>query len=175
MRFNRKAVDMGGVRMPLGVHKAKFSKVEGKKTQSGKSMIAYTLISDGKTQQGNLVDQGTAKFENGEVMNEVNMNRILASAFDAGTDIPDKEWTFKLFFQFIKAKLPEVYVLIRKQKNNEQYNEAIFISKDQYEAEAEQSKDNDDDFGGDDSNETSDPFADGSGTEVEIDDDDLPF
>lgn len=171
MRFNRKAVNMGGVRMPLGVHKAKFSTVEGKKTQSGKSMIAYTLISDGKTQQGNLVDQGSAKFDDGTVMNDANISRILASAFDAGTDIPDKDWTFTLFFQFIKAKMPEVYVLIKKQKNNEQYNEAVFISKEQYEAESEESEN--DDFGEDDSGETPDPFADDSGTEIS--DDNLPF
>lgn len=175
MRFNRKAVNMGGVRMPLGVHKAKFSTVEGKKTQSGKSMIAYTLISDGKTQQGNLVDQGTAKFDDGSIINETNMNRILASAFDAGTEIPDKDWSFKLFFQFIKAKMPEVYILIRKQKNNEQYNEAVFISKEQYEAELEDSQDDSDDFGSDDTEAEADPFAEDSGTEVDIDDDDLPF
>jgi len=89
---------------------------------------------------------------------------MLAAINDTGVEIPDIEWTFKTLYQFLHKVQPTAYVRIRTQRNNEQYTEAIFISKEQYDADATS--------GQDDSN---DPFGNATDLTDEEIEDKLPF
>lgn len=163
MKFARKAVDMGNTPLKLGVHKAKFTNVEATAAQSGKGMIKFTLTADGASKTQNIVDTGDQEFSKGGNILENNMSRMLAAINDTGVEIPDIEWTFKTLYQFLNKVQPTAYVRIRTQRNNEQYTEAIFISKEQYDADATSGKD-----------DSNDPFN----NATDLDDDsepDLPF
>lgn len=163
MKFARSAVSMGGTPLKFGVHKVQFSNVEAAKSQSGKGMIKFTLTADGASKTQNIVDTGDQEFSKGGNILETNMSRMLAAINDTGVEIPDIEWTFKTLYQFLHKTQPTAYVRIRTQKNNEQYTEAIFISKEQYDADATSGKDDADD-----------PFS----NATDLDDDsepDLPF
>ncbi|MGB4824137.1 MAG: hypothetical protein WBP82_04420 [Leuconostoc mesenteroides] len=164
MKFARKAVDMGGTPLKLGVHKAKFTNVEATAAQSGKGMIKFTLTADGASKTQNIVDTGDQEFSKGGNILEANMSRMLAAINDTGVEIPDIEWTFKTLYQFLHKVQPTAYVRIRTQRNNEQYTEAIFISKEQYDADATSGQD-----------DSKNPFAASGNEEIDIDDDDLPF
>lgn len=164
MKFARKAVDMGGTPLKLGVHKAKFTNVEATAAQSGKGMIKFTLTADGASKTQNIVDTGDQEFSKGGNILEANMSRMLAAINDTGVEIPDIEWTFKTLYQFLHKVQPTAYVRIRTQRNNEQYTEAIFISKEQYDADATSGKDDADD-----------PFSNATDLDDEEIGDSLPF
>lgn len=176
MKFNKEAVQMGGNYLDEGVHLISFDDIARKTTQSGKEMWVLTLKdAKGATTRKNILDNDY-KFDNGKTALETDIERMLYSISDAGFAIPDVDFTFDNIDQFLQSKPYKAYIRVRPQKNNPQYNEAIFITKEQFEKESDslespESKD-DNPFT---ANKNDNPFAASGNTAIDIKDEDIPF
>lgn len=152
MKFNKEAVQMGGSYLEEGVHIVSFDDIDRKTTKTGKEMWVLTLKdAKGATTRKNILDNDY-KFDNGKTAFETELERMLYSISDAGFEIPDVDFTFDNIDQFLKSKPYKAFIRVRPQKNNPEYTEAIFISKDQFDKEIE--KQANDAFG-----DAVDPFA----------------
>lgn len=135
MKFNKEAVNMSGNYLTDGVHLISFDDIDRKTTKSGKEMWVLTLKdSNGATTRKNILDNDY-KFDNGKTALETDLERMLYSISDAGFTIPDVDFTFDNIDQFLQSKPYKAYIRVRPQKNNPEYNEAIFITKEQFEKE----------------------------------------
>ena len=153
MRFNKSEVSMGGSYLTEGVYLISFDDVERKTTRTSKEMWVLTLKdAKGATTRKNILDNDY-KFDSGKTAFETELERMLYSISDAGFEIPENvDFTFDNIDQFLKSKPYKAFIRVRPQKNNPEYTEAIFISKDQFDKEIE--KQANDAFG-----DTVDPFA----------------
>ena len=152
MKFNKEAVQMGGSYLEEGVHIISFDDIDRKTTRTSKEMWVLTLKdAKGATTRKNILDNDY-KFDSGKTAFETELERMLYSISDAGFEIPDVDFTFDNIDQFLKSKPYKAYIRVRPQKNNPEYTEAIFISKEQFDKEIE--KQANDAFG-----DTVDPFA----------------
>lgn len=152
MKFNKEAVQMGGSYLEEGVHIISFDDIDRKTTKTGKEMWVLTLKdAKGSTTRKNILDNDY-KFDSGKTAFETELERMLYSISDAGFEIPDVDFTFDNIDQFLKSKPYKAFIRVRPQKNNPEYTEAIFISKDQFDKEIE--KQANDAFG-----DNIDPFA----------------
>lgn len=135
MKFNKSEVSMGGSYLEEGVHLISFDDIDRKTTKTGKEMWVLTLKdSKGATTRKNILDNDY-KFDNGKTALETDIERMLYSISDAGFTIPDVDFTFDNIDQFLQSKPYKAYIRVRPQKNNPEYTEAIFISKEQFEKE----------------------------------------
>lgn len=152
MKFNKEAVQMGGSYLEQGVHIISFDDIDRKTTKTGKEMWVLTLKdAKGATTRKNILDNDY-KFDSGKTAFETELERMLYSISDAGFEIPDVDFTFDNIDQFLKSKPYKAFIRVRPQKNNPEYTEAIFISKEQFDKEIE--KQANEAFG-----DTVDPFA----------------
>lgn len=152
MKFNKSEVSMGGSYLEEGVHIISFDDIDRKTTKKGKEMWVLTLKdAKGATTRKNILDNDY-KFDSGKTAFETELERMLYSISDAGFEIPDVDFTFDNIDQFLKSKPYKAFIRVRPQKNNPEYTEAIFISKEQFDKEIE--KQANDAFG-----DTVDPFA----------------
>lgn len=152
MKFNKNEVSMGGSYLTEGVHIISFDDIDRKTTKTGKEMWVLTLKdAKGSTTRKNILDNDY-KFDSGKTAFETELERMLYSISDAGFEIPDVDFTFDNIDQFLKSKPYKAYIRVRPQKNNPEYTEAIFISKEQFDKEIE--KQANEAFG-----DTVDPFA----------------
>lgn len=152
MKFNKSEVSMGGSYLEQGVHIISFDDIDRKTTKTGKEMWVLTLKdTKGATTRKNILDNDY-KFDNGKTAFETELERMLYSISDAGFEIPDVDFNFDNIDQFLKSKPYKAFIRVRPQKNNPEYTEAIFISKEQFDKEIE--KQANDAFG-----DTTDPFA----------------
>ena len=152
MKFNKEAVQMGGSYLENGVHIISFDDIDRKTIKTGKEMWVLTLKdAKGATTRKNILDNDY-KFDSGKTAFETELERMLYSISDAGFEIPDVDFTFDNVDQFLKSKPYKAYIRVRPQKNNPEYTEAIFISKEQFDKEIE--KQTNDAFG-----DNVDPFA----------------
>ena len=152
MKFNKEAVSMDGSYLAEGVHIISFDDIERKTTRTSKEMWVLTLKdAKGSTTRKNILDNDY-KFDNGKTAFETELERMLYSISDAGFEIPDVDFNFDNVDQFLKSKPYKAFIRVRPQKNNPEYNEAIFISKEQFDKEIE--KQANDAFG-----DAVDPFA----------------
>lgn len=152
MKFNKSEVSMGGSYLEEGVHIISFDDIDRKTTKKGKEMWVLTLKdAKGATTRKNILDNDY-KFDNGLTAFETELQRMLYSISDAGFEIPDVDFTFDNIDQLLKSKPYKAFIRVRPQKNNQEYNEAIFISKEQFDKEID--KQANDEFG-----DTVDPFA----------------
>lgn len=148
MKFNKSEVSMGGSYLEEGVHIISFDDIDRKTTKTGKEMWVLTLKdAKGSTTRKNILDNDY-KFDNGKTAFETELDRMLYSISDAGFEIPDVDFTFDNIDQFLKSKPYKAFIRVRPQKNDPQYTEAIFISKEEIEKQAN------DTFG-----DTVDPFV----------------
>jgi len=135
MKFNKSEVSMGGSYLEEGVHIISFDDIDRKTTKTGKEMWVLTLKdTKGATTRKNILDNDY-KFDNGKTAFETELERMLYSISDAGFEIPDVDFTFDNIDQFLKSKPYKAFIRVRPQKNNPEYTEAIFISKDQFDKE----------------------------------------
>lgn len=152
MKFNKSEVSMGGSYLEEGVHIISFDDIDRKTTKTGKEMWVLTLKdAKGATTRKNILDNDY-KFDNGKTAFETELERMLYSISDAGFEIPDVDFNFDNVDQFLKSKPYKAFIRVRPQKNNPEYTEAIFISKEQFDKEIE--KQANDAFG-----DAVDPFA----------------
>lgn len=152
MKFNKESISMGGNYLTEGVHIISFDDIDRKTTKTGKEMWVLTLKdANGATTHKNILDNDY-KFNSGKTAFETELERMLYSISDAGFEIPDVDFTFDNIDQFLKSKPYKAYIRVRPQKNNPEYTEAIFISKEQFDKEIE--KQANDAFG-----DNVDPFA----------------
>lgn len=152
MKFNKSEVSMGGSYLEEGVHIISFDDIDRKTTKTGKEMWVLTLKdTKGATTRKNILDNDF-KFDNGKTAFETELERMLYSISDAGFEIPDVDFTFDNIDQFLKSKPYKAFIRVRPQKNNPEYTEAIFISKDQFDKDID--KQANDAFG-----DVVDPFA----------------
>ena len=153
MKFNKEAVQMDGSYLTEGVYLISFDDVERKTTRTSKEMWVLTLKdAKGVTTRKNILDNDY-KFDNGLTAFETELQRMLYSISDAGFEIPENvDFTFDNIDQFLKSKPYKAFIRVRPQKNNPEYTEAIFISKEQFDKEIE--KQANDAFG-----DNVDPFA----------------
>lgn len=152
MKFNKSEVSMGGSYLTEGVYLISFDDIERKTTRTSKDMWVLTLKdANGATTRKNILDNDY-KFDNGKTAFETELERMLYSISDAGFEIPDVDFTFDNIDQFLKSKPYKAFIRVRPQKNNPEYTEAIFISKEQFDKEIE--KQANDAFG-----DSVDPFA----------------
>ena len=152
MKFNKSEVSMGGSYLEQGVHIISFDDIDRKTTKTGKEMWVLTLKdAKGATTRKNILDNDY-KFDSGKTAFETELERMLYSISDAGFEIPDVDFNFDNVDQFLKSKPYKAFIRVRPQKNNPEYNEAIFISKEQFDKEIE--KQANEAFG-----DTVDPFA----------------
>lgn len=159
MKFNKDDVQMGGNYLDLGVHLVSFDDIDRKTTKTGREMWVITLKDDkGATTRYNMVDTSDIKFKDGQSSLDASLGRLLYSISDAGFTIPDVDFTFDNIDQFLASKPYKAYINIRPQKDNPQYNETVFISKEQFEKAIERELE---DKG---ISDTPNPFA--GGTEV---------
>lgn len=168
MHFNREEVTMGSGSQYLdeGVYLVSIDDITRRSTRAGQELWNITVKSDdGKTSRATFFDNGDDKdkYQENKSANDVWLERMLASIYDAGFTIPDADYTFDNVDQFLSSKPYKAYVKVRPQKNNPQYNEAIFITKDVFDNEISKELE---DKG---ISETPNPFA--GGTEVK----DNPF
>lgn len=156
MKFNKSEVSMGGSYLEEGVHIISFDDIDRKTTKTGKEMWVLTLKdTKGATTRKNILDNDY-KFDNGKTAFETELERMLYSISDAGFEIPENvDFTFDNIDQFLKSKPYKAFIRVRPQKNNPEYNEAIFISKEQFDKEID--KQANDAFG-----DAVDPFATGN-------------
>ena len=141
MKFNKSEVSMGGSYLEEGVHIISFDDIDRKTTKTGKEMWVLTLKDvKGATTRKNILDNDY-KFDNGKTSFETELERMLYSISDAGFEIPDVDFTFDNIDQFLKSKPYKAFIRVRPQKNNPEYNEAIFISKDQFDKEIDKQAD----------------------------------
>lgn len=141
MKFNKSEVSMGGSYLTEGVHIISFDDIDRKTTKTGKEMWVLTLKDvKGATTRKNILDNDY-KFDNGKTAFETELERMLYSISDAGFEIPDVDFTFDNIDQFLKSKPYKAFIRVRPQKNNPEYNEAIFISKDQFDKEIDKQAD----------------------------------
>lgn len=141
MKFNKSEVSMGGSYLTEGVHIISFDDIDRKTTKTGKEMWVLTLKdAKGATTRKNILDNDY-KFDNGKTAFETELERMLYSISDAGFEIPDVDFTFDNIDQFLKSKPYKAFIRVRPQKNNPEYNEAIFISKDQFDKEIDKQAD----------------------------------
>lgn len=159
MRFNKDEVSMGGNYLDEGVYQVTFDDIKRKTTRTGKEMWVITLkdVKTGGTTRKNILDNDTV-FKNGKTAIDTDIERMLYSISDAGFSIPDTDYNFDNIDRFLKSKPYQAFIQVRPQKNDPQYNEALFITKEYFNKLSE----------------TVDPFA-GSTTETDIDTDQLPF
>jgi len=135
MKFSKDAVNMGGNYLTEGVYLISFDDIERKTTRTSKEMWVLTLKdTKGATTRKNILDNDY-KFDNGKTAFETELERMLYSISDAGFEIPDVDFTFDNIDQFLKSKPYKAFIRVRPQKNNPEYTEAIFISKDQFDKE----------------------------------------
>lgn len=153
MKFNKENVSMGGSYLTEGVYLISFDDVERKTTRTSKEMWVLTLKdAKGATTRKNILDNDY-KFDSGKTAFETELERMLYSISDAGFEIPENvDFTFDNIDQFLKSKQYKALIRVRPQKNNPEYTEAIFISKDQFDKEID--KEANDAFG-----DAVDPFA----------------
>ena len=152
MKFNKSEVSMGGSYLEQGVHIISFDDIYRKTTKTGKEMWVLTLKdAKGATTRKNILDNDY-KFDSGKTAFETELERMLYSISDAGFEIPDVDFNFDNVDQFFKSKPYKAFIRVRPQKNNPEYTEAIFISKEQFDKEIE--KQANDAFG-----DAVDPFA----------------
>ena len=152
MKFNKEAVSMGGSYLEEGVHIISFDDINRNTTKTGKEMWVLTLKdAKGSTTRKNILDNDY-KFDSGKTAFETELERMLYSISDAGFEIPDVDFNFDNVDQFLKSKPYKAFIRVRPQKNNPEYTEAIFISKEQFDKEIE--KQANDAFG-----DAVDPFA----------------
>jgi len=138
MKFNKEAISMGGLHLEEGAHVIGFDDVTKKTSQSGREMLVVTLKDDkGATFRYNIVDTADIEFDDGSSSLDNTLSRILYSISDAGFTIPDVDYTFENFGQFLGSKPYKAYVNIKPQKNNSKYMEAVFISKEQFDKQIE--------------------------------------
>lgn len=142
MKFSKDAVNMGGNYLTEGVYLISFDDVERKTTRTSKEMWVLTLKdAKGATTRKNILDNDY-KFDNGKTAFETELERMLYSISDAGFEIPENvDFTFDNIDQFLKSKPYKAFIRVRPQKNNPEYNEAIFISKDQFDKEIDKQAD----------------------------------
>ena len=133
MKFNKSEVSMGGSYLTEGVYLISFDDVERKTTRTSKEMWVLTLKdTKGATTRKNILDNDY-KFDSGKTAFETELERMLYSISDAGFEIPENvDFTFDNIDQFLKSKQYKAFIRVRPQKNNPEYTEAIFISKDQF-------------------------------------------
>lgn len=137
MKFNKEAVSMGGSYLEEGVHIISFDDIDRKTTRTSKEMWVLTLKdAKGATTRKNILDNDY-KFDSGKTAFETELERMLYSISDAGFEIPDVDFTFDNIDQFLKSKPYKAFIRVRPQKNNPEYTEAIFISKEQFDKEIE--------------------------------------
>ena len=152
MKFNKSEVSMGGSYLEEGVHIISFDDIDRKTTKKGKEMWVLTLKdAKGSTTRKNILDNDY-KFDSGKTAFETELERMLYSISDAGFEIPDVDFTFDNIDKFLKSKPYNAFIRVRPQKNDPQYTEAIFISKEQFDKEID--KQANDAFG-----DAVDPFA----------------
>lgn len=137
MKFNKSEVSMGGSYLEEGVHIISFDDIDRKTTKTGKEMWVLTLKdAKGATTRKNILDNDY-KFDSGKTAFETELERMLYSISDAGFEIPDVDFNFDNIDKFLKSKPYNAFIRVRPQKNNPEYTEAIFISKDQFDKEIE--------------------------------------
>ena len=136
MHFNREEV--GTKSLFGGVYLVSIDDITRRSTKAGQELWNITVKSDdGKTSRATFFDNGDDKdkYQENKSANDVWLERMLASIYDAGFSIPDADYTFDNVDQFLSSKPYKAYVKVRPQKNNPQYNEAIFITKDVFDNE----------------------------------------
>lgn len=147
MKFNREAVTMGqSQQLEEGVYIVTIDDITRRTTQSGRELWNLTVKSaDGKTSRTTFFDNGEDmdKFQPTKKANDVWLERMLASINDAGYPIPDYDYTFDNIDVILGRELAnaKAFVKVTPQKNDPQYFNAMFITKNIYDKEIDKQAD----------------------------------